>query len=219
MTTTGPDLRLLQDDLTRPLAPVRAIVRRVRSASTHEHCDMCAAEIEERHHHVVDTQERSLQCLCTHCSLLFSEAGAAQGRYRQVPSRHRRLGPVAVSPGQWERLQVPVSLAFFFTNSSIERTVAFYPGPAGATESLLPLDAWADITATNPELDDAAPDTEAVLVRRHDDRVDCYLVPIDACYALVGRLRMTWVGFDGGMEARATLEAFFADLDDRVDHG
>ena len=35
-----------------------------------------------------------------------------------------------------------VGLAFFFRNSALDRTVAFYPGPAGATESELDLKAW-----------------------------------------------------------------------------
>ena len=35
-------------------------------------------------------------------------------------------------------------------------------------------------------------------------------MPIDACYELVGQLRRLWKGFDGGAEARAALDAFFA---------
>ena len=37
-------------------------------------------------------------------------------------------------------------------------------------------------------------------------------MPIDRCYELVGALRAAWRGFDGGQEARALLDAFFADL-------
>ena len=42
------------------------------------------------------------------------------------------------------------------------------------------------------------------------------LVPIDRCYELVGLLRVAWRGFDGGQEARALLDAFFADLGRRA---
>jgi hypothetical protein len=35
-------------------------------------------------------------------------------------------------------------------------------------------------------------------------------VPIDACYELVGTMRKTWRGFDGGQEARTAMEDFFA---------
>ncbi len=43
-----------------------------------------------------------------------------------------------------------------------------------------------------------------------------YLVPIDACYELVGLLRMHWTGFDGGPEARADIDAFFERVRSRV---
>jgi hypothetical protein len=91
--------------------------------------------------------------------------------------------------------------------------VAVYPGPAGATESELPLDAWAAIVAANPGLRVLAPDVEALLIRSLGGgpaAFDCHLVPIDACYELVGLLRRAWRGFDGGQEARATLSTFFA---------
>jgi hypothetical protein len=38
----------------------------------------------------------------------------------------------------------------------------------------------------------------------------CHLVPIDACYELVGQLRGQWRGFDGGREAHDAIEAFFS---------
>ena len=38
---------------------------------------------------------------------------------------------------------------------------------------------------------------------------ECYLVPIDACYEMVGQLRRLWRGFDGGQEAHDALDAFF----------
>ena len=38
---------------------------------------------------------------------------------------------------------------------------------------------------------------------------ECFLVPIDACYELVGELRRLWRGFDGGSEAHDALDAFF----------
>lgn len=36
-----------------------------------------------------------------------------------------------------------------------------------------------------------------------------YLVPIDACYEFVGRLRLLWHGFDGGQQAREFIDGFF----------
>ncbi len=173
---------------------------------------MCDASIAEAHQHVVDLTSRSLMCTCRACYLLFTAEGAHL-RYRAVPDRYLSFPDFRLGPGQWDQLEIPVGLAFFFHNSALGRTIAFYPGPAGATESELPLDAWDSVTADNPQLGVMAPDTEALLVRtpgRGSGEMTCHLVPIDACYELVGQLRSVWRGFDGGQDARATIEAFFA---------
>ncbi len=60
------------------------------------------------------------------------------------------------------------------------------------------------------------PDVEALLVHRTDGPGgSCHLVPIDACYELVGRLRTVWRGFDGGREAHEAMDAFFAHVQAR----
>ena len=41
---------------------------------------------------------------------------------------------------------------------------------------------------------------------------ECFLVPIDACYELVGIVRRHWKGFQGGEEAWRAIEGFFAGL-------
>jgi hypothetical protein len=41
-------------------------------------------------------------------------------------------------------------------------------------------------------------------------------VPIDACYELAGRMRLTWRGFDGGSEARAGIEEFLGTVRTRA---
>ncbi len=102
-------------------------------------------------------------------------------------------------------------MAFFFHNSSLGRVAAFYPSPAGATESLLALDAWDALVAANPILKSLQPDVEALLVRAGDDH-EAFVVPIDACYELVGHMRRLWRGFDGGREAKDALDQFFSDL-------
>ena len=58
------------------------------------------------------------------------------------------------------------------------------------------------------------PDVEAFLVRIQPDRSgsECYVVPIDVCYELVGRLRQLWRGFDGGQDARDAIDGFFAEV-------
>ena len=171
-----------------------------------ERCDMCTAAIGDEHSHVVDTEGRRLMCSCRPCYLLFTVGGAGGSRFRAVPERYMTLPGFALAPGLWDELQIPVSVAFFFRNSREDRVVAFYPSPAGATESLLPLDAWDRLAGADPELSAVEPDVEALLVRAP---AEGYIVPIDACYELVGHMRRLWHGFDGGQEARAELAAFF----------
>jgi len=144
--------------------------------------------------------------------------GAGGAHFRSVPDRYVAFPDFELSPEQWDNLQIPVSVAFFFLNSSLGRIAAFYPGPAGATESELPLDTWAEVVEANPQLGTLQPDVEAFLLRSRPNRssTECYIVPIDACYELVGHLRQLWRGFDGGKEANAKLDGFFDDVQSRA---
>lgn len=190
-----------------------------------ERCEMCSEQITDEHSHVVNVEGRQLMCVCRGCYLLFTDIHA-ELRYRAVPDRYLAFPGFALGRAEWDALQIPVGLAFFFRNSALDRTVAFYPGPAGATESELDLEAWKRIRDADPRVDLLADDTEALLVRvpeinleDRDEAADsdvadpaapvCYLVPIDACYEFVGQLRMLWKGFDGGQEARAFIDDFF----------
>jgi hypothetical protein len=178
-----------------------------------ERCEMCAEPIADEHQHVVNVAGRQLMCTCRGCYLLFSDPHA-ELKYRAVPDRYLRFPDFVLDRRGWESLQIPVGLAFFFHNSALGKTVAFYPGPAGATESELDMDAWNTISGASAQLDLVAHDVEALLVRVRDDETaaaaaECYLVPIDACYEFVGRLRMLWRGFDGGQEVRDFVDEFF----------
>jgi hypothetical protein len=167
------------------------------------------------HAHLVHVDERRLLCACRACAVLFTQPGAARGSYRAIPDRYRHDPAHELNAAQWDALQVPVGLAFFFLNSRLGHVVAHYPGPAGATESLLDLSAWEGLAAQVPLAAALDPDVEALLVRRVDGGFESYLVPIDACYELVGRLRLAWSGFDGGPEAAEVMTAFFTALRSR----
>jgi hypothetical protein len=176
-----------------------------------ERCEMCSEQIADEHQHVVNVEGRQLMCVCRGCYLLFTETGA-QLRFRAIPDRYLTFPDFALDRREWEALQIPVGLAFFFRNSALGRTVAFYPGPAGATESELDLTAWNNMRDADERVDMLADDTEALIVRVPEDETappQCYLVPIDACYEFVGRLRMLWHGFDGGQEVRKFIDTFF----------
>jgi hypothetical protein len=181
-----------------------------------ERCDMCGEPVAEEHSHVVNVETRALMCTCRPCYLLFTNPGAAGGRYRAVPDRYLAASELRITSAEWDELQIPVGIAFFFHNSSLGRMAAFYPSPAGATESLLPLGAWTELARVNPVVQSLAPDVEALLARRHrDGLVECFVVPIDACYELVGRMRRTWKGFDGGQQAAEEIDSFFATVRER----
>jgi hypothetical protein len=199
-----------------------AVLQRIRQARPEEvdvleRCDLCSEPIPSEHGHLVDVEGRGLRCACRGCYLLFTSEGAGGRRFRAVPERFIEFVDFGLSPAQWESLQIPVGLAFFFHNSALGRIVAFYPGPAGATESELSLDAWQAVLDANSGLVPPEPDVEALLVRMEPQstRAECFLVPIDACYELVGRLRRSWRGFDGGSEARSELDSFFGALHER----
>jgi hypothetical protein len=201
------------------------VLRRVRESplttpkpQPGERCELCGETISEEHNHLVDLQARTLMCACRGCYLLFTPEGAGGHHFKAVPDRYLAFTDVHLTPSQWDALQIPVSVAFFFVNSTIDRVAAFYPSPAGATESLLSLDVWDDLVGANPELATLLPDVEAILVRtdRGTKEVEVYLVPIDACYELVGHLRRLWQGFDGGTEAHEALELFFFGVRDRA---
>ena len=197
-----------------------------------ERCEMCAEPIADDHSHVVNVGTRSLLCTCRACYLLFTRKDASLA-FRAVPDRYLSLPAETVGAQTWNELQIPVGIVFFFRNSALDRMVSFYPSPAGATESELPLGAWQRVVSQTSVLSAMAPDVEALLVRRTDEptaapdtvghidavsrddndipteHFESFLVPIDACYELVGQLRRLWRGFDGGQQAHAAIDGFF----------
>jgi hypothetical protein len=177
-----------------------------------ERCQVCASAIDGRHRHLLEIGTGGLLCSCRGCWLFFADPGVAAGRLRAVPDRVAFIADVRVTADQWNALQIPVALVFFRSSSTTGRVTAFYPSPAGATESELPLDVWSAIVDTNPGLGKVTPDVEVVLVRgTHEDRA-WYIVPIDACYELIGRMRRQWQGFSGGDAVGGEIDRFFATL-------
>jgi hypothetical protein len=198
----GPDLRRFLEPRKR--------------ASPGELCEFCTEPLSDAHSHVVNIEAHRLMCTCRPCYFLFAPDGAAGGKYRAVPEDVTLDPDFQLTDRQWDALQIPVAMAFFFHQTDLGRAVAFYPSPAGATESLLPLDTWDEIVAANPMLDAMLPDVQALLVfRARNEARSCYIVPIDACYQLVGLIRRHWKGFDGGEEAWREIGSFFAALTER----
>ena len=127
---------------------------------------MCSEVLTGRHGHLVDIEKRSLACACRACYLLFTHEGAAGGRYRAVPENVRHDPDRPLTDADWNELQIPVAMAFFFFNSALGRVVAGYPSPGGVTECELDLAAWDRLAAAHPLLGEMAPDVEAIFVNR-----------------------------------------------------
>ncbi len=196
------------------LARQRRVVAAVPSpapAPDTERCELCKVELPPEHGHIADLENQTLECACRACYLLFTRPNATHMRYRAVPDRYLKDPERTLTPAEFDQLEIPVGLAFFLNSSAAGRVIGFYPSPAGATECELDLGAWERLTAEHPLLSEPAADVEAALISRADggDRgVEYFLVPIDACYELVGQMRLQWRGFDGGAEARASITDF-----------
>jgi hypothetical protein len=142
-------------------------------------------------------------------------------KYKRVPRRVLSLPDFRLSGSQWDSLLVPISMAFFFRSTPDARVVAFYPSPAGAIESLLPLETWTEIEAANPVLTEMEADVEALIVNRVGHvrgftAPEYYVLPIDECYGLVGLIRANWRGLSGGTEVWQEIGQFFDGLKQRA---
>jgi Family of unknown function (DUF5947) len=180
-----------------------------------ERCDLCGEAIPANHRHLLDLSSRELLCACQACRLLFERpaAGGGGAHYRLVPDRRLRLDDFVMDDVAWARLRIPVEMAFFFHSSEAGRMQAYYPGPMGATESLLELGAWEDLVRDNPVLETLEPDVEALLVNRARGARHHLLVPIEDCYRLAGLIRTRWRGLSGGEEVWKEIDAFFKEVD------
>jgi hypothetical protein len=185
---------------------LRRFLQPAQRAKPGERCEMCTEPVTEDHSHVIDLESRAIMCTCRGCYLLFTHNGAGGKRHRAVPERYLHARSFTLGAALWESIGIPV----------LDTTVAFYPSPAGATESLLPLGAWEEMLASNSELATVSPDVEALLINKNDEDFECFLVPIDVCYELVGLVRLHWRGFDGGTEAWQAIDGFFGQLRERA---
>ena len=206
-----------EDRSVTSLDVLRQFARRREMRPLAEQCELCSAEIPAQHRHLLDTSRRSVICACIPCSILFSDPGAGHGKYRLIPSRYLLLQDFQMTDEQWDDLMIPVNMVYIFHNTDAGRVMAFYPSPAGAMESTLTLEGWDALVSCNPILNELEPDVEALLINRVRSRDgehyrEHYIVPIDACYELVGLIRLKWKGLSGGEEAWKAIAEFFSGL-------
>lgn len=190
---------------------VSALRRFVRPREGEERCDTCGKPLPEDHAHTFEAAVRRIRCACAVCARLYETV------HKAVPRRIRALPDFQLSDWQWDELAIPISLAFFCFSTPARKMVVFYPGPAGAAESMLRLDIWQQIVAANPQLSTLEPDVEALLVNRAGATREHFLVPIDECYRLVGLIRIHWRGLSGGSKVWGEIVRFFDGLREKSD--
>jgi hypothetical protein len=175
-----------------------------------EHCELCSVRLASVHRHLLELATRRIVCACDPCALRFENVIA--GKFKLIPRDARALPDFRMSDAEWESLSLPINLAFFFYDTPNEKMAAYYPSPAGATESLLPLSAWDALVVANPFLREIQPDVETLLVNRVEGAREYFVAPIDLCFELVGLIRVHWRGFSGGEEVWREINGFFARL-------
>jgi hypothetical protein len=181
---------------------------RTRPHERPEHCDLCGTEIPADHRHLLHLEERRIACTCETCRALLG----GDSPWRPTGTRTLWLDDLVLSEATWLRFAIPIGLAFFLVRSSGD-VVALYPSPAGATESELDLDAWAEVVSANPPLQDLEPEIEGLVVNRLVEPHRHAVAPIDECYRLVGLVKAAWQGISGGPTVGAAVESFFAELE------
>jgi hypothetical protein len=177
-----------------------------------ERCDLCHTTIPDDHRHLIHLEERRIVCACEACWALHS----GDAVYRPTGMRTVWLEHFSCDAETWGLFQIPIGLAFFMRSSQTGGVVAFYPSPAGATESELSLDAWDQLVASNPVLAELDPDAEALVVNRLVEPHQHVIAPIDDCYALVGLIKSRWEGISGGSALEEAVPAFFESMRNRA---
>lgn len=169
-----------------------------------EHCDLCETEVSADHRHLLQLTERQILCTCESCFALRS------GDPDLRPTGHRivALENFDLPDELWAEFRIPIGLAFLFRSSVERRVTAFYPSPAGATESELDLAAWEELVAANPILATLELDTEALIVNRLAEPPQFLIAPIDRCYGLVGLVKLRWEGINGGSNLRDAIAGY-----------
>jgi hypothetical protein len=176
--------------------------------SSVERCDLCHTSLPDDHRHLLHLVERRILCSCEACWALHS----GDAEYRPAGMRTVWLESFQFDEELWRRFAIPIGLAFFMRSSVTNGVVAFYPSPAGATESELSLEAWELLVARNPALEELDPDAEALIVNRLSSPPQYVIAPIDQCYALVGLIKSRWDGISGGSALEQAVPDFFEGL-------
>jgi hypothetical protein len=195
---------------TQPTEALSALRRFARARPDVERCELCGVELLLKHQHLLHRKSRQITCSCDACAILF--CGQEGAKFLRIPRRIRKLANFSFTDLQWEAMMLPIHLAFFLRQPD-GNTTAIYPSPAGAMESLIQLPPWKDLFHDEPALINIEPEVEALIINRIGKEQISFILPIDACYRLIGLIRTQWRGLSGGSEVWQAIANFFTDLD------
>jgi hypothetical protein len=188
------------------LASLRAFTAR---RPVTERCEFCATPIPRDHDHVLHPKSALLRCACPACAGFFARVSA--DRPRRIETFAKRLLKFELDKATWQRLGVPVGLAYFALRGASPEIVASFPGRAGVVQAAVPGALWRALSETHSVLAALSPEVEALLVRRTPGRRDYFHVSIDHCFRLTELLRSARA-LSTGPETEF-LDGFFAELD------
>ena len=184
-----------------------------RSQTREERCELCSVAVGQVHPHLLEVESGSILCACDACAILFSYRDSGR-RLLRIPRSIRRLPDFNLDDAEWNALALPIDMAFFVKSTKAGRVLAYYPSPAGPTESLLDLEAWEDLVRENPVLGEMQPDVEALVVNRARGHRIYVIAPVDECYRLTGLIRTHWHGMSGGDSVWSEIDHFFERMEE-----
>jgi hypothetical protein len=173
-------------------------------------CDLCGTSMPEDHRHLLQLDERSIVCVCESCWALRS----GDAEFRPVGSRVIWLDSLDLPDDLWARFHIPIGLAFFMRTGG--GVVAFYPSPAGATESEIDPGVFAELCERNPRVKELDVDAEVLIVDRLGEGMRSAIAPTDQAYKLVGLVKTNWQGISGGPALAGAVDGFFEELREKA---
>lgn len=197
-----------------PSSVFKALGGFARRRKQAERCELCAAGVAPVHPHLLEVSTNQILCACDACATLFTHREDGR-RLLRIPRDARKLNALNLNDSRWAGLRLPIDLAYFTHNISAGRVIAYYPSPAGSTESHLGLDAWNEIVQENPVLETMEPGVEALLIDRTRNNRRAFIAPIDQCFRLTGLIRLEWRGFSGGETVWQKVDEFFEQMKER----
>ncbi len=179
-----------------PLAVLQRIRDRARAARSPGpgSAASCVAEpIADEHGHLVDLEARNLMCACRGCYLLFTSSGAGRRPLPGGPRSVPRLPDFRLSPEPVGQPADPGERGVLLRELRARPGRRLLSGSGGRDRVAAPARDLGGGGRRQPRAGarwspTSRPSSSAP--ERDGGGAECFIVPIDACYELVGHLRL-----------------------------